>query len=253
MNIKDYSIILDDAAKTATSISQISNTTKINLDDAYTIQALSMKRRYRRGEKLVGLKMGFTSKAKMEQMGVHDLIWGRLTDAMEIEVDGDMPSKNFIHPRAEPELAFLLKKDIKIPISLDEIGSVIGGIAPAIEIIDSRYRNFKFSLEDVIADNCSSSGYAIGKWHAPNTDVSNLSIDIGINGTISKSGNSNAILGNPLQSLVEASRLALVYGQELKKDMIVLAGAATPAIHIKKGETVHASFGILGELKFNVV
>lgn len=251
--IKDFAIVLDTAAKTTTPVSQLSSTTKIDLNDAYAIQAASMEQRYARGEKLVGLKMGFTSKAKMEQMGVHDMIWGRLTDSMAIKSNGDMMRRAFIHPRAEPELAFLLKKDINTPITLSEIDSVLEGIAPAIEIIDSRYANFKFSLEDVIADNCSSSSFVVGKWHKPSTNVSDLPINIGINGVVQQSGSSKAILGNPLQSLVEATRLALKYGQKLKKGMIILAGAATPAIHIQASETVSASFGSLGELKFKVM
>lgn len=251
--IKDFAITLDTAVKATVPVPQLSGTSKIDLNDAYAIQAASMEQRYARGEKLVGLKMGFTSKAKMEQMGVHDMIWGRLTDSMEIEANGDMQSNLFIHPRAEPELAFRLKKDIHTPITLSEIDAVLEGIAPAIEIIDSRYANFKFSLEDVIADNCSSSGFVVGKWHAPNTNVLDLPITIGTNGTVQQSGSSKAILGNPLQSLVEATRLALKYGQELKKGMIILAGAATPAIHVHAGETVSASFGGLGEIKFKVV
>lgn len=252
-HIRDFSVALDKAAQSAKPIVQLSNSSVIDLDDAYAIQAASMQRRYARSEKLVGLKMGFTSKAKMEQMGVHDMIWGRLTDAMEIMADGNLNLSSFIHPRAEPEIAFLLKKDVKSSIAIEDISEYVEGIAPAIEVIDSRYVNFKFSLEDVVADNCSSSGYVLGKWHSPDTDISDVPITIGTKGNVQQSGSSKAILGNPFQSFVEATRLALKYGQELKKGMIILAGAATSAIHIHAGETVSASFGGLGELKFKVV
>ena len=251
--IKDFSITLDNAAKNANPVTQLSNDSKITLEDAYEIQAESMERRYARGESILGIKMGFTSLAKMKQMGVHDMIWGRLTDTMQINPNGELHSQNFIHPRAEPEIAFLLKKDVENPVSLEEIDEYLAGVAPAIEIIDSRYKDFKFSLEDVIADNCSSSAYVIGEWHAPDTDISNVPITIGADGNVQQSGSSKAILGNPLKSFIEATRLALHYGQELKKDMIILAGAATPAIHINKGETVEATFGELGALKFNIV
>ncbi|TXG34692.1 2-keto-4-pentenoate hydratase [Seonamhaeicola maritimus] len=248
--IENFSTILDDAAKVANPVIQISNTSKITLNQAYEIQALSIQRRLARGENLTGLKMGFTSKAKMEQMGVHDMIWGRLTNNMHFENEGDIPMNKFIHPRAEPEIAFLLKKDITSNITINEVESYIDGLAPAIEIIDSRYKNFKFSLEDVIADNCSSSGYVLGKWYSPDTDVSNIEITIGTNGEVKAIGNSKAILDNPFQSLVEAVRLALKYGQELKKGMVILAGAATSAIPVNDGDTVQATFGNLGSLSF---
>ena len=249
----DFAIVLDKAAKEAVPVPQISDTTKISLDDAYEIQAGSLEHRYARGEKMTGIKMGFTSKAKMEQMGVHDMIWGRLTDDMEIKPNGELLRKKFIHPRAEPEIAFLVKADITKPISITEIDTYFEAVAPAIEIIDSRYKDFKFSLEDVITDNCSSSGYVIGSWQNSDTDISDLPITIGTNATVQQSGSSKAILGNPIQSFVEATRLATKYGQELKKGMIILAGAATPAIHINEGDIVEASFGDLGSLRFKVV
>ncbi|WP_282124401.1 2-keto-4-pentenoate hydratase [Algibacter mikhailovii] len=249
--ISKLSAILDEAARLAQPTIQITNESKISLDESYEIQAESIQLRLARGEKLTGLKMGFTSKAKMEQMGVHDMIWGRLTNTMCIENKGDLLMSKFIHPRAEPEIAFLLSNDITKEITINEVESCIEGLAPAIEIIDSRYKNFKFTLEDVIADNCSSSGYVLGEWLSPNRDISNIDITIGVNGEIKASGNSRAILDNPFQSLVEAVRLSLKYGQELKKGMIILAGAATPAIPINEGDTIEATFGSLGQLSFH--
>lgn len=249
--ISKLSAILDEAARLAQPTIQITNESKISLDESYEIQAESIQLRLARGEKLTGLKMGFTSKAKMEQMGVHDMIWGRLTNTMCIENKGDLLMSKFIHPRAEPEIAFLLSNDITKEITINEVESCIDGLAPAIEIIDSRYKNFKFTLEDVIADNCSSSGYVLGEWLSPNRDISNIDITIGANGEIKASGNSRAILDNPFQSLVEAVRLSLKYGQELKKGMIILAGAATPAIPINEGDTIEATFGSLGQLSFH--
>ena len=123
-----------------------------------------MEERYTRGDNFVGLKLGFTSYAKMEQMGVHDMIWGRLTNDMWIQNGDEVMLDKFIHPRAEPEIAFKLKKALDREISLEEIPDYIESCCAAIEIIDSRYKNFKFSLEDVIADNCSSSGFVLGEW-----------------------------------------------------------------------------------------
>ena len=150
---------LDNAAHKARATRQLSENTKYSLDDAYDIQAASIQRRLDRGEKRNGMKMGFTSRAKMVQMGLNDMIWGRLTDKMMVE-DGDTISiKNYVHPRVEPEIAFLLKRPLGYPCTAAEALSAVDGVAAAMEIIDSRYKNFKFSLEDVVADNASSSSF----------------------------------------------------------------------------------------------
>src|SRR5690242_11592985 len=109
-DIKALAERVDDAAKNATEISQLAE--RITLDDAYAIQKQSMERRFARGEKQVGIKMGFTSREKMVQMGVHDMIWGRLTDAMIVEDGGSTSLKRYVHPRIEPEIAFLLKSEL---------------------------------------------------------------------------------------------------------------------------------------------
>lgn len=246
-HILDLSQHVDLAAKNAEAIEQLSLEHSISLKDAYDIQARSIDLRLERGEKLLGYKLGFTSKAKMEQMGVHELIWGRLTDSMFVENEGNISLSKFIHPRAEPEIAFLIAKDIKEPISFENALEYIEGISCAIEIIDSRYKNFKFSLEDVIADNCSSSAYVLGKWHDPQTNVSDLKMSLNINGEEIQAGNSNAILGHPIESLVEASKVFNSYGVSLKKGMVLLAGAATPAVFLKKGDQVKVECESLGD------
>jgi len=178
MNKLEIAKSLDDAAFRTEPIAQISNQIDLTEEDAYEIQKLSIEERYARGEKFVGLKLGFTSYAKMKQMGVHDMIWGRLTDSMWLKNGETLPMDQFIHPRAEPEIAFLLKKDLNREISLEEIPEYISACAPAIEIIDSRFANFKFSLEDVIADNCSSSGFVIGAWQPLPKSLTNRSISL---------------------------------------------------------------------------
>ncbi|MGY8952706.1 MAG: 2-keto-4-pentenoate hydratase [Flavobacteriales bacterium] len=250
--IQEFAEILDVAAKDSKAVEQLSTKAKITLADAYLIQKESIDRRISRSEKITGIKLGFTSKAKMEQMGVHDLIWGRLTNTMEIKNEGVLHLENFIHPRAEPEIAYLVKKDIKTSLTREEALEYIESVAPAIEIIDSRYKNFKFSLEDVIADNCSSSAYVIGAWKPADTDVSNVDLTLNINGETVESGNTNAILGNPLESFLEATRLAFQYGISLKKGMVILAGAATSAAFIKKNDAIEADFKMLGKVTLSV-
>ncbi|PHI21422.1 4-oxalocrotonate decarboxylase [Lewinellaceae bacterium SD302] len=243
---------LDEAAFSATATGQISQNQSFDLADAYAIQAASLDRRHGRGEKLTGFKLGFTSKAKMEQMGVHEIIWGRLTDRMAIENGGQLHRSKHIHPRVEPEIAFLIGRPIERALSVDEVAGYLEGVAGALEIIDSRYENFKFSLEDVIADNCSSAAYVLGEWQHPTTDVVNVSIEMKINGELSQAGSSSAILGNPLAALAEITRILSEQKIIIKAGMIILAGAATPAVYVNAGDRIEGTFTGLGGVKLTV-
>jgi 2-oxo-3-hexenedioate decarboxylase len=243
---------LERAEAAAKATPQLSATYDFDIDKAYLIQKAGIDMKLHSGQKLTGVKMGFTSKAKMEQMGVHDMIFGQLTTQMTYENNGELLIEKFIHPRAEPEIAFLIKRDILGEISSEEVSEYIESVAPAIEIIDSRYKDFKFSLADVIADNCSSAGYVIGDWLSPNTNLQDLKIELKVDGETVQTGSSNAILGNPLESFVAAARLAKQYDIQLKKGMIVLAGAATSAIYIKKGQTVSAEIESMETVSFDV-
>lgn len=244
---------LDTAAVDASSIPQISSYHPMSLDEAYSVQKSSIERRYSRGESLVGLKMGFTSKAKMEQMGVHDLIWGRLTDKMHHPIGAEIPRSDYIHPRAEPEIAFRIAKDITEQITLSNAKDYVDAVAVAIEIIDSRYENFKFSLEDVVADNCSSAGFALGEWKPADTNIENILMSMVSDDVIVGKGTSSAILGNPWESFVAAARLAKTHGETIKAGHIILAGAATAATYIKSGETISAHAEGLGMVYLDVV
>ena len=240
--------LLDTAALEAKAVEQISVHQQLTEEEAYDIQRVSMERRYARGDNFVGLKLGFTSYAKMEQMGVHDMIWGRLTSEMHLENGSTVSLNKFIHPRAEPEIAFRLKRDLDREISLDEIPDYIDSVCAAIEIIDSRYENFKFSLEDVIADNCSSTGFVLGEWHDLPESLNDLQMDLLFNGEVRQSDKSNAILDNPYLSVCNASRLAAKYGQAFPAGFVLLAGAATPAVFVEAGDAVAADVESLGSV-----
>lgn len=232
----DLAESLDRAFLRSNPIKQLSSTTPLDLEAAYHIQKKLIKLRTERGESLSGYKLGFTSKAKMEQMGVHELIWGRLTDNMYVENGGNLNMNSFIHPRAEPEIAFLIGKNIEGPVTLDDAPGYIKGVTSAIEIIDSRYKDFKFSLEDVIADNCSSSAYVLGEWQSAETELGDLTMKLIINEETVEEGNSNAILGHPLNSLIEASKILPKYGETIGEGMVLLAGASSPAVYLDAGD-----------------
>ena len=243
---------VDDAARKARAIPQLSEKTKYSLDDAYDIQAAAIQRRLDRGEKRNGMKMGFTSRAKMIQMGLNDMIWGRLTDRMVVEDGGAISLKNYVHPRVEPEIAFLLKRPLGYPCTAADALAAVDGVAPAMEIIDSRYKNFKFSLEDVVADNASSSSFVVGPWHRPDTDLDNLGMVMEFNGRPVQIGSSAAILGQPVRSLVSAARLTTEAGERLEAGWIVMAGGATAAEALRSGIHVRNTVQGLGSVAFSV-
>jgi len=243
---------VDDAARKARAIPQLSENTKYALDDAYDIQAAAIQRRLDRGEKRNGMKMGFTSRAKMIQMGLNDMIWGRLTDRMVVEDGGTISLKNYVHPRVEPEIAFLLKRPLGYPCTAADALAAVDGVAPAMEIIDSRYKNFKFSLEDVVADNASSSSFVVGPWHRPDTDLDNLGMVMEFNGRPVQIGSSAAILGQPVRSLVSAARLTTEAGERLEAGWIVMAGGATAAEALRSGIHVRNTVQGLGSVAFSV-
>ncbi|MDF1802076.1 2-keto-4-pentenoate hydratase [Thalassovita sp.] len=251
-DITKFAEIVDTAARTATEIPQFSDDAPLSVDQAYAIQALSMQRRYARGEKRVGIKMGLTSRAKMVQVGVSDVIWGRLTDGMREEEGGVVSMADYVHPRVEPEIAFLIKTPLAGEVSPMEAMAAVEAVAPALEIIDSRYKAFKFDIGDVIADNSSSSGFVVGNWFSPETDISNLGMVLSINGVAGEIGSTAAILGHPVRSLVAAARMVAAGGETLQPGDIVLAGGATAAIPMESGQAVTLDVENMGTVAFNV-
>jgi 2-oxo-3-hexenedioate decarboxylase len=241
---------LDDAARYARATAQLAE--PLTIEQAYQVQAASLGRRYARGEQRVGIKMGFTSRAKMAQMGIDEMIWGRLTDAMLVEDGGIIRFDKYVHPRVEPEIAFLLKAPLGGSVSPPAALAAIEAVAPALEIIDSRYENFKFSLTDVVADNSSSSSFVVGPWASPTQDLSNLGMILEIDGVARQIGSSAAILGNPIRSLVAAARLAAAAGEPLRAGDIVMAGGATAAEALAIGSRVRLEVQRLGRVEFSV-
>ncbi|MFP6711791.1 MAG: fumarylacetoacetate hydrolase family protein [Rhodospirillales bacterium] len=251
-DINKLAKIVYDAQITATAISQLSETEEFTLEEAYRVQAKSIDMRLDAGEHRVGMKMGFTSRAKMIQMGVDDMIWGRLTNSMLVEDGGEIDFSKYVHPRVEPEIAYLLKSDLEGPVSTMEAWMAVEAIAPAMEIIDSRYENFKFTVEDVVADNSSSSGFVIGSWNKPDTDIANLGMVMEFDGRAVQIGSSAAILGHPARSLATASRMVAEDGEKLNAGDIVMAGGATAAEALFEGVRVRNSVETLGSCSFGV-
>ncbi|GIH69684.1 2-keto-4-pentenoate hydratase [Sphaerimonospora thailandensis] len=239
-HLDSFAEILDEAALNRRAVPRLTDTAALDVPSAYEVQRAVIERRLARGETLIGIKMGFTSRAKMVQMGVDDVIWGLLTDAMLIESHVD--TADLIHPRIEPEIAFLIDRPVRTPA--DAVDAV-GGIAVGYEVLDSRYEGFRFTLSDVIADNASAAGFGLGPWHRPR-DVGNVGMLLEIDGRTVASGSSAAILGDPMRSLAAAARLAEAAGIELQPGWVILAGAATAAIPLPAGAHVRVSAAGLG-------
>lgn len=250
LDIAQAAQTIDDAARRATAVPQFG--AELSERDAYKVQAASIERRLQRGERRIGMKMGFTSRAKMVQMGVHDMIWGRLTDAMIVEEGGILDFARYVHPRVEPEIAFLIGTELAGVVTSVQAHAAIAGVAPAMEIIDSRYRDFRFSLSDVVADNASSSGVVIGAWHDRAVAFENLGMVMCFDGIPVQIGSSAAILGHPLRALVAAARLVAEAGESIRPGDIVLAGAATSAEALSPGRHVSLEVQRLGSISFLV-
>lgn len=248
---------VDDAAMNHATIVKLTATLDaLSWEDAYTIQRLSMARRFERGERLVGMKMGLTSKAKMEQVNVDSPIYGHLTDSMQRSSGDTLHMSEQIHPRVEPEIAFLVKKDVRGPIQMAQAWDYIEGVCAAIEVIDSRYEKFQFTLPDVIADNASSTRFFLGDVVRNPDEIKDVLGNIGmimeIDGEAKQVGSSAAILDHPLKSFVALVNLLGELGEGVAAGSVVLAGAATAAEFVSAGQHVCLKADGLGEVHVHV-
>jgi 2-oxo-3-hexenedioate decarboxylase len=220
-----------------------------DLSQAYRVQLAGVDLLRQAGDPVVGLKMGFTSRAKMLQMGVQEMIFGHLTSSMLVQEGGKICLSRFIHPRVEPEVAFLMNDQLPDELEPSKITSYVKAVAPALEIIDSRYRNFKFDLPLVIADNTSAAGFVLGPWRELPPDISNLGMLMKV-GRVQTVGSSAAILGNPWRSLTALLALCRQYGIQIPAGSVILAGAATSAVELKQGDCVDLKVDCLGRVSF---
>lgn len=245
--------LLDSAQQGAEPVAQVTARVALSLTGAYAVQHRLVSRRVERGDRISGVKLGFTSRAKAQQMGVSDVIIGSITAGMRIEDGGLTDPTRYIHPRIEPEVAYLIGADVDLdaPVDADD---TIAAVAPALEIIDSRYRDFRFTLEDVVADNTSAAGYVIGPWVTPAAagDLGNRGVRLEIDGQLVETGSTAAILGNPGRALEAARRMARLHGFELRAGMVLLAGAATAAVPLPPGACVEATITGLGRVAVRV-
>ena len=249
--------LLDHARVTREPTTQDRLGTLPSLQSAYDIQSAGVALRTHAGDKACGLKMGFTSRAKMAQMGVFEMIIGQLTSTMRVPDGGSLDTTAFIHPRVEPEIAFLLGNDLPVDAEADDFIRCVDAVAPALEIIDSRYTDFRFDLNAVVADNTSAAAFVVGGWRKVSRDIDNLGLSMAVVDedptgarTAVQSGTTAAILGNPWRSLDAAAHLAARHRIAVPAGSILLAGAATAALPLPTLGRVDLEVSGLGRMRF---
>lgn len=229
---------------------------QMDWEDAYAIQEAIKQRKIARGCRIIGYKAGLTSHAKMQQMGVSNPVFGFLADYFSVPEGSAVKLSELIHPKVEPEIAFVTKTALKGPGC--HIGTVLAAtdfVMPAIEIIDSRYRDFKFDLKSVIADNCSSSRFVVGGRMRPVADLDLRTIGVVLekNGEVVALGAGAAVLGHPAAAIAMLANLLGERGEEIPAGSLILSGAITEAVMVKAGDNVSLQMQGMGSVnvRFN--
>ena len=225
-------------------------------DDAYAIQDLILASKLRKGARVVGYKAGLTSHAKMKQMGVTDPVFGFLVDEYVVAESAEVKVSELIHPKVEPEICFITRTELTGPGC--HIGAVLAAsdvVLPGIEVIDSRYRDFKFDLKSVIADNTSAARFVVGGRVAParDLDLRTLGVVLEKNGQPVALGAGAAVLGHPAAAVAMLVNHLGRRGQSLPAGSLVLSGGITEAVPVQAGDNVTLRIQNLGSVSVRFV
>jgi 2-oxo-3-hexenedioate decarboxylase len=227
---------------------QAQDTTKItddhpdmDWDDAYAIQDEVRRRKVARGARIVGLKAGLTSHAKMKQMGVSTPVFGFMADYYAVPDGGECRMSELIHPKVEPEIACVTKAELRGPGC--HIGAVLAAtdfVLPGIEVIDSRYRDFKFDLKSVVADNTSAVRFVVGgqPMAVGGVDLRTVGIVLEKNGLPVAFGAGAAVLGHPAAAIAMLANHLGARGQYIPAGTLILSGGITEAVSVQAGDNV---------------
>ncbi|HLF71585.1 MAG TPA: fumarylacetoacetate hydrolase family protein [Dehalococcoidia bacterium] len=243
--------VLLDAEAQRREVDRIDPDGALSEDEAYALQFQAIDFKVAQGDRVVGLKTGLTSKAKQATMGVHQPILGHLLASTVVPEGTPVDCAALIHPRAEPELAFRLAKDLAGDVTAEQAMAAAESVFPAVEIIDSRFLNFRFGLADVIVDNTSASRVIFGGASAKpgDLDLRLIGMVYTKNGEIESTAAGAAILGDPWEALAWLARRASELGRPLRAGQLVLAGALADAVFVNPGDRVLVEFDHLGALE----
>jgi 2-keto-4-pentenoate hydratase len=227
----------------------------LGVEDAYAIAKRGVDARIGAGARLVGHKIGLTSVAVQQQLGVGEPDYGALLDVMEIEDGASIDPAQFLAPRVELELAFHLSGRLAGPgVSADDVRACTESVQPAIELVDSRIADWKIQLADTVADNASSAGFVLGgrRRALDDFDVTAVAAELWRGDELIESGRSDAVLGDPCVAVAWLANALAPLGDALEPGQVVLSGACTRMVSATPGDVFRGTFGDLGEIRLSV-
>jgi 2-keto-4-pentenoate hydratase len=247
IDVSELAIRLSKAVADRTTIEQLSTgNPELDLDTAYRIQR---ELRLAAGP-LTGWKLGVTSRAKQAQVGVSDPVFGFLAGANAIDLGEPLDTSQLIQPRCEPEIVFVLGRDLAGPhVTAADVIAASSGVAVGIEVLDSRYTDYRFTTADVVADNTSAGRYVVGTPVSPQgIDLRLVGVVLEKNGNVVATASGAASLGNPAAAVAWLARQLSTEDQSLRAGEIVLSGGLTAATPVTHGDVVVASIDRLGSI-----
>jgi len=222
---------------------------EITITDAYRIQQRLNARRVEAGETIIGKKIGVTSQAVMNMLGVNQPDFGMLTDAMVYNEGEAIDAKSLIQPKAEGEIAFLLKRDLMGPgVSAADVLAATEGVLACFEIVDSRIRDWKIKIQDTVADNASCGVFVLGDRVVDprRVDLQTCGMVLEKNGEIVVTGAGAATMGSPLTAMAWLANTLGRLGIALKAGEVVLSGALGAMVPVKAGDNLRVAIGGIG-------
>jgi 2-keto-4-pentenoate hydratase len=225
---------------------------RLDVEAAWRIQSVNRSRALAAGKRIVGYKVGLTSAAMQEQMGVNEPDFGALLDSMEL-LDGVLHLDDFVQARVEAEIALRLKADLGPGVTPDDVLAATEAALPSLEIIDSRIRDWKLSLIDTVADNASSGAFIIGApAPGPIPELGDVAVSVRINGVERATGLGAAALGHPAAAAAWLSNRLNDFGIEFPAGSVVLTGSLHASLPVVAGDSVDADFGAFGSVHLDV-
>ena len=227
----------------------------ITFEDAYAIQGMVQGQKIKDGRKLIGHKVGLTSKAMQRSSEINEPDYGHLLDDMMIADGAKVPHENYCAPRVEVELAFVLGKQLKGPgVGLTDVLRATEYVVPALEIVDARVQNPR-KIFDTISDNGAGAGIVVGGRPIRPMDVDLRWVGgiMYVNGEIEETGLAAGVLGHPAMGVAWLANKLGQHGVALEAGHLVLSGSFTRVVWAKKGDTLHGDFGALGGVAIQFV
>jgi len=228
----------------------------LDWEDAYAIQNCNRRAKLAAGVTVAGLKAGLTSKAKMKQMNVAEPVFGYLSGAGAYGDMSEIPMDSYIAPRIEAEIAFITKRELSGPgCHVAQVLAAIDVVVPAVEVLDSRYENFRFDLISVVADNTSAAGFVSGgrARKLAELDLPTLGMVVEKNGKIVEVGAGAAVLGHPAESVVMLANSLARRGEVIPAGTFIMTGGITAAVGVERGDHINVRFQDLGSLSMRFV